>query len=104
MKKEAGSAAGDPSDGGAYRAAPMRSLIVGPYPTRRPPSDRSSANGRPSAAVEARSPSARLAEATSLAAALSLDVVDALIVSVNEIRPATYMGKGKVEELNAAIK
>lgn len=42
---------------------------------------------------------ARLDEAQGLARAIDLDVVDALIVPVGQIRPATYLGKGKVEEI-----
>ena len=42
---------------------------------------------------------ARLDEAQGLARAIDLDVVDALIAPVGQIRPATYLGKGKVEEI-----
>jgi len=42
---------------------------------------------------------ARLDEAEGLARAIDLDVVDALIAPVGQIRPATYLGKGKVEEI-----
>ncbi len=42
---------------------------------------------------------ARLDEAKGLACAIDLDVVDALIAPVGQIRPATYLGKGKVEEI-----
>ena len=51
-----------------------------------------------------RSPEARLEEATGLAAAIELDIVRSVVVNLNEIRPATYLGKGKVEELAASIK
>ena len=42
---------------------------------------------------------ARLDEAKGLTCAIDLDVVDALIAPVGQIRPATYLGKGKVEEI-----
>ncbi len=42
---------------------------------------------------------ARLDEAQGLARAIDLDVVDALIAPGGQIRPATYLGKGKVEEI-----
>jgi GTP-binding protein HflX len=38
-------------------------------------------------------------EAVGLAAAIDLIVVDALLVPLGQIRPATFLGKGKVEEL-----
>jgi len=51
-----------------------------------------------------RSPEARLDEAVGLAAAIDLDVVEAGIAPLSEIRPATYLGKGKVEELAGIAK
>ncbi|MET0313937.1 MAG: GTPase HflX [Hansschlegelia sp.] len=47
----------------------------------------------------ARSPEARLDEAVGLALAIDLEVVAAKLVTLSEIRPATFLGKGKVEEL-----
>jgi GTPase len=46
---------------------------------------------------------ARLDEAAGLARAIDLDVVDSLIAQVNEIRPATYLGKGKVDEIAGLV-
>ena len=46
-----------------------------------------------------REPEARLEEAVGLAAAIDLSVVTSLIATVASPRPATYLGKGKVEEL-----
>src|SRR2546429_4164502 len=42
---------------------------------------------------------ARLEEAVGLARAIDLTVAEALIAPVGQIRPATYLGKGKVEEI-----
>jgi GTPase len=42
---------------------------------------------------------ARLDEAAGLARAIDLEVADALIAPITQIRPATYLGKGKVEEI-----
>ena len=42
---------------------------------------------------------ARLEEAVGLARAIDLTVADALIAPISQIRPATYLGKGKVEEI-----
>ncbi|MDP1630411.1 MAG: GTPase HflX [Caulobacter sp.] len=53
---------------------------------------------RPSQA-SARDPQARLEEATGLALALDLDVVESRVVPLRERTPATLFGKGKVEEL-----
>ncbi len=43
-------------------------------------------------------------EAVGLAQAIDLDIVDRGIVMISAIRPATYLGKGKVEELAGLIK
>jgi GTPase len=51
-----------------------------------------------------RSPEARLEEAVGLARAIDLDVVEAGLVPLGEIRPATYLGKGKVEEIAGLVK
>ncbi len=51
-----------------------------------------------------RSPEAKLDEAVGLARAIDLAVVEAGIVQISDIRPATYIGKGKVEELAGVIK
>jgi GTP-binding protein HflX len=47
---------------------------------------------------------ARLDEAKGLARAIDLTVVDALVAPVAQIRPATFLGKGKVEEVLGLIK
>jgi GTP-binding protein HflX len=46
-----------------------------------------------------RDPALRLEEATGLAAALDLDVKDARVVPVRELRPGTFFGQGKVDEI-----
>ena len=50
-----------------------------------------------------RSPEARLEEAKGLAAAIKLDIIDALLVPVIKPQPATLMGTGKVTELGGQI-
>ncbi len=47
---------------------------------------------------------ARLDEAVGLAQAIDLDVVDKGIAAVSAIRPSTWLGKGKVEELAGVVK
>jgi GTPase len=51
-----------------------------------------------------RSPEARLEEAVGLARAIDLNVLSSGIVTLADIRPATFIGKGKVEELAGLIK
>jgi GTPase len=47
---------------------------------------------------------ARLDEAVGLAGAIDLDVVDKGIATLTALRPSTYLGKGKVEELAGVVK
>ncbi len=51
-----------------------------------------------------RTPEARLAEASGLARAINLNVVQEGLVTLNDIRPATYIGKGKVDEIAGLVK
>ncbi len=50
-----------------------------------------------------RTPEARLAEAVRLAQAIALDVVHSMSVPLAAIRPASFIGQGKVEELPQVI-
>ncbi|MCX8997754.1 GTPase HflX [Rhizobiaceae bacterium BDR2-2] len=50
-----------------------------------------------------RSSESRLEEARGLAQAIDLDVVEGLIVAVNEPRPATLIGTGKIEEIGKTL-
>jgi len=80
-------------EGGAG-AATGRALVIEPVLRR--------AAARPSAAE--RPPAARLDEAVGLARAIDLDVGQSGIVTLNAVRPATYLGKGKVEEIAGLVK
>src|SRR3954466_13268026 len=51
-----------------------------------------------------RTPEARLAEAAGLARAIDLTVVQEGLVTLNDVRPATYIGKGKVDEIAGLVK
>jgi GTP-binding protein HflX len=73
-------------------------VVIGPY-RRRP----AAANGARGADAE-RPPAARLEEAVGLARAIDLDVVEVGMVLLNDIRPATYIGKGKVDEIAGLVK
>jgi GTPase len=76
-----------------------RALVVGPYLRRRAASSVASRMEE-----RVRTPTARLEEAAGLARAIDLDVVEAGLVTLDEIRPATYLGKGKVEEFAGLVK
>jgi GTPase len=73
-------------------------MVIEPWLRRRP------AAGQAGPADAARSPAARLEEAVGLARAIDLDVVEAGLAPLAEIRPATYLGKGKVEEIAGIAK
>ncbi len=51
-----------------------------------------------------RGPDAKLDEAVGLARAIDLDVEQSGIVMLSAVRPATYLGKGKVEEIAGLVK
>jgi len=81
----------------AAEANTGRAIVIEPWVKR--PSARA---GR--ATSSARTPEARLEEAIGLAQAIDLDVVDSGLVTLNEIRPATYIGKGKVDEIAGLVR
>ena len=56
------------------------------------------------AQLKMRTPEARLEEAAGLARAIDLNVVEQGQVALGEIRPATYIGKGKVDEIAGLVK
>ncbi|RAI43428.1 GTPase HflX [Rhodoplanes roseus] len=76
-----------------------RCLVVGPYIRI---GEARAALAR--ADFSARTPEARLDEATGLARAIDLEVVHTGVVMLSTVRPATYLGKGKVEELAGLVK
>jgi GTP-binding protein HflX len=80
------------------RAGTGRAMVVEPWLRRR------AVAVQPGSTEAARSPSARLEEAVGLTRAIDLDVVEAGIAPLAEIRPATYLGKGKVEEIAGIVK
>ncbi len=53
---------------------------------------------------QTRSREARLEEAVGLARAISLEVVDAGVIPIRTIKPATLFGSGKVDEITGIIK
>jgi GTP-binding protein HflX len=81
-------------------SATGRAIVIGPY-LRRPPIRSAAARA---AEHGERAPAARLEEAVGLALAIDLEVVQSGVVPLNEIRPATYIGKGKVDEIAGLVK
>ena len=80
-------------------ASSTRTLVLGPYATRRGPDrageERAPPNPRPS--------EARIDEAVGLAAAIELHVVGRSVIPIANPRPATLLGKGKVEEIAGLV-
>jgi GTP-binding protein HflX len=74
-----------------------RAIVIEPHVRGRAPASAS-------ARAALRTPAARLDEAVGLARAIDLQVVDTGIVPVGDIRPATFIGKGKVEEIAGLVK
>jgi GTPase len=56
------------------------------------------------AAAAERGPAAKLDEAVGLARAIDLEVEQSGIIMLSALRPATYLGKGKVEEIAGLVK
>ena len=75
-----------------------RAIVIEPWLKKPPPRG----GGRLSA--DARTPEARLEEAVGLARAIDLTVIESGQVTLSEIRPATYIGKGKVDEIAGLAK
>ena len=83
-------------------AATARAVIIVPVLAHQP--GRRQEEGAASQPQRIRSPEARLDEAVGLAAAIDLDAVEAQIVQVNDPRPATLLGSGKVDEFARLVK
>ncbi|MGO9674601.1 MAG: GTPase HflX [Methylocella sp.] len=77
--------------------ARTRALVIGPYLNEK--SQRPMARTQAAAGARRRSAQARIDEATGLAGAIDLEIIDAKIVTLANIRPASFLGKGKVEEI-----
>ncbi len=75
-----------------------RAIVIEPWLKKAP------AKGTTRSSSQERTPEARLEEAVGLARAIDLTVVEAGLVTLSEIRPATYIGKGKVDEISGLAK
>ena len=71
----------------------MRCLVVVPVPPE-----------RRGAVAPLRTPDDRLAEAVGLAQAIDLDIAETLAPPLNQPRPSTLLGKGKVDEIKALVE
>lgn len=91
---------GEPDRASATRT---RALVVGPYLHEK----LSRNSGRLSSAPLAprtRSQEARFSEATGLAEAIDLNIIAGQIVTLADIRPASFLGKGKVSEIADLVR
>jgi len=84
--------AADETDGTTAERHHMRCVVVVPVP----PTSRGSQS-------PLRSSADRLAEATGLAEAIDLEIADTFAPPLNQPRPATLLGKGKVEEIGERV-
>jgi len=81
----------------ARSAARTRALVLGPYLNER-------AAAHSDGGASLRAPEARLDEAEGLALAIDVELVGRELVMLSQIRPATYLGKGKVEDIAALAR
>jgi GTP-binding protein HflX len=80
----------------ASEGSSTRVVVIVPYLTRQAPKR---GEGKASRGIDA-----RLEEAVGLARAIDLDVASAGAVPLAQIKPATYLGKGKVEEIAGIVR
>jgi GTP-binding protein HflX len=91
--RKRGKAQTTPSSG-----SPSRAIVVVPYLNRK------AAAKTAGSEIPPRRIEAKLDEAVGLARAIDLEIVNAGTVSLSAIRPATYLGKGKVEEFAGIVR
>ncbi|MET2826835.1 GTPase HflX [Mesorhizobium shangrilense] len=84
---------------GTEDKGPTRAVVIVPVLTRQPRSD--DEKNRPRLT---RSADARRDEAVGLARAINLDPIHTAVVTVNDPRPATLLGSGKVAEFAEIVK
>lgn len=82
----------------ASKSVTGRAIVVGPY-LRMRRGDRDALDASP----VVRDADARLEEITGLARAIDLTIAEAVLAPISQIRPATYLGKGKVEDIVGLI-
>jgi GTPase len=95
--------AGPDTKGGTGHAneARIRALVVGPYLDAG--AHRKAELAASAKAARGRSREARLFEALGLAQAIGVEIVAGQIAPLSQIRPASYLGKGKTAELASLV-
>ena len=87
------------------RAHKTRALVLGPYLTDRAATHAAHRKDPEKPKIlNMRSHEARLSEAEGLALAIDVEIVGRELILLPQIRPATYLGKGKVEDMAALVK
>jgi GTP-binding protein HflX len=84
---------------GSEAGGPTRAVVIVPVLTRQPRGDDESNRPRLTRSAEARHE-----EAVGLARAIDLDPIHTAVVTVNDPRPATLLGSGKVKEFAEIVK
>ncbi|RUV01988.1 GTPase HflX [Mesorhizobium sp. M6A.T.Cr.TU.017.01.1.1] len=84
---------------GTEAEGPTRAVVIVPVLTRQPRSDEDTNRPRLTRSAEARHN-----EAVGLAQAIDLDPIHTAVVTVNDPRPATLLGSGKVAEFAEIVK
>jgi GTPase len=79
-------------------SATGRAIVLEPFLRRTAPRPKTPAT------QDTRPPDTRLDEAVGLARAIDLDVVGSGMIALSAITPASYIGKGKVEEIAGLVK
>ncbi len=90
-----------PSDSPPEKSSGARAVVIVPVLTRQHVREDDASHTRPRLQ---RAADARLEEAVGLARAIDLEIVHAALVTVNDPRPSTLLGSGKVDELAGIIK
>lgn len=82
-----------------------KTIVVGPYL----PNEQSKRPIAPGARPNTKTPfddrtgESRLEEANSLAAAIGLEIVKSVLAPLKTVRPATYIGKGRLQDISALV-
>jgi GTP-binding protein HflX len=84
---------------GSEAGGPTRAVVIVPVLTRQPRGDDESNRPRLTRSAEARHE-----ESVGLARAIDLDPIHTAVVTVNDPRPATLLGSGKVKEFAEIVK
>jgi GTP-binding protein HflX len=90
--------------GGGEGGTAGRAIVVHPFLRSQVGQRAEGGQGASSAPAAVRHPDARLSEAVGLAEAIDLAVVERALVPLDKVRPATFIGTGKVDELKSLVE